>query len=202
MAKTVKTTTYYRRRFRKYYRRKKLTNNPRTNYYKAKLDFELVIKRGETTLTQTSWTFNGAGLDNRGSFAIDQIVGPSGEYTPYRDLFNEVMLTGVAFYCVPMPYSAEGTTLKGMPMIHYGWDQTSNTNGNRFFCGTAPVKKYFKNIDRKYVATSQVLANAPALGGFFYLFSQGESPNANLVNPLYSMRVSVYLKFRKNKLVN
>lgn len=196
----------YRKYWRYYYRKsKKLANRATSNYYKAKITLELAVwhqnnaqgnQGADWVLGTVSWNQ----VFQQGFIFANQLRADA-EYQWYINLYDQVQLLGTFIQAYPSAKNTSNLTSHAPITLQYKHDGLTSYGGGMFLNPIGYSKKYFKNIDRRWLPISQSEGNVGNDQGVpgMIIVNQVNDTATQASSPAWNLFITIYLKFKKNK---
>lgn len=187
---------YYKRRSKKTYEFKKSIN-----YQKGKMNFEFCVaiknnEQGSAGLGYTFWDVDMQNDQGRGPLSIRSLLVQSNEFDLYKKMYTYGKVNGILIESIPCAMNTTTITYKAPVQI-----QTSFTNeisyNNALICNPFNYcKQYIKSYETDYFDLHN-LVNHEIDHGLISLLTAPTTVTQGY-GPIYHLRISVYMSFKKN----
>lgn len=218
---------YYRRRYRRYFKRyykkpylsrtfysRKLAKAKNLNYYVAKINTETALfaqaDAQDPNNKITGFKFGTIGLWGEPTDGLNffTMLKANPEFTKYQGIFNEVMLLGCKIRAVPTyraSINSNSSAWTGTVNLYFNADSdhTDVEEMDPLVLNYDQASKYWKNINRHWYPSGLTTAMG-GTGlvnlGYVYLAYTNKKDITQGRCPSWNLYLTVYLKFRKNRL--
>lgn len=205
--KSLGRKRYKKRLFRYLYRKNKTyANRIGLNYYSSIIHFELNVfkKNNSQGNAGLGWMIGSLNRSTEfpNGFSLSNNLAGDAEYTNYTNIFDDVKLLGISMVSVPVPYNMSNNLSSHIPVtVQFKNDGLTAQGGQITLNPFGVTKKYWKNINRKWVPCSLTLEQITAgnaIPGLFVLNSVTDTTTQQN-SPSWNLTLKIYLRFRKNK---
>lgn len=199
--------------YRNYYRRRKY--NFGTQYFRLKADYNFVIWKENNQTGQSGLGFrfhNGDILsaDVNNIYLYQLFSSGWGDFGTYRTCFNEFRIEGLRFVSVPMPGNQVNSVDYNTNCVFFAFNfvhpitelDATRTSQMIYLNAFQEQKKYWRNIDRKYMTTdvvSQSVASNDSLLRGQVICGPASNSILQSKSPSWQIRLTFYITFRKTK---
>lgn len=206
--KSLGRRRYYRRYISRYFYRKnkKYANRVSLNYYSAKIHFEYsIFKKNNQGGTQgIGWIISDVprAVEFPNGVSLALVLQGDPEFAMYKNLYDDVKLLGISVLCVPNAGNVSNNLTSNVPVqIQFKNDGLAAYGGSLTLNPLQVSKKYWRNMNRKYVPISQSEGQIGAGNGLpgWLVVNTAADTTTQQHSPSWNLIVNVYLKFRKNK---
>lgn len=171
------------------------------NYQKGKVNFEFVVgiknnDQGTAGLGFTFWDVDIQNDQGRGPLSIRSLLVNSNEFDIYRKMYTYGKVNGILIESIPSAANSSSITYKAPVQIQTSFTNEISYNNALILNPYNYCKQYIKSYETDYWDLHN-LTNHEIDHGLISLLAAPTTVTQGY-GPLYTLRVSVYMSFKKN----
>ena len=180
-------------------RSKKYEFNKSINYVKGKINFEfqVAVKNNSQGSSGEGYYFWDVDVSSTTASPLNvkQLLSASNEFSNYKNMYTYGKVNGILIESIPSACNASTINYKGPVQIQTSFTSTTSYNNALILNPFQYCKQYIKSYQTDYFNLNNNSDAEPL--GFISLLTQPTTLTQGYC-PIWTIRISVYMSFKKN----
>ena len=189
----------YSYKFRRY-KRKKYSTRSSINYVKGKIGFEFVVavKNGSSGSQGEGYYFWDVDFQSTTAspLMVRQLLSASNEFNSYKDMYTYYKVNGILIESIPAACNSNSINWKTPIQIQTSFTTRTTYNNALILNPYNYCKQYIKSFQSDFQNFDNN-SDSESLGVIKLITQQGSTITQSYA-PIFTVRISIYMTFKKN----